>query len=329
MYVVTGGAGFVGTNLVAGLNHAGISDILVVDNLHAGSEGTGAAGGGAAGRADEKRANLGANRFADYVDKEEFLPLLASGKFGKSIEAVLHQGACTDTMATDTAYVMRNNTEYSRTLLAYALERRIPFIYASSASVYGNRGMCPERPEHEEPLNLYARSKLLFDQHVRQVLQNGASSTVVGLRYYNVYGPRERHKGRMASMVWQLYRQLADRGEMRLFRGSGGYGDGEQRRDFIWVGDVVDVNLFFLDGPPRQGIFNTGTGLARTFNDIARSLLRHHGSGTLSYIPFPPGLEEKYQSYTQADVTALRGAGFDRPFTSLEDGIARYWEAVA
>ncbi len=311
MYLVTGGAGFVGTNLVAGLNRAGISDILVVDNLGSG----------------DKRPNLGANRFKDYADKNDFLPQLAGGKFGTTIEAVLHQGACTDTMATDTAYVMRNNTEYSKTLLAYALERRIPFVYASSASVYGNRGMCAERPEHEEPLNLYARSKLLFDQHVRQVLPN-ASSTVVGLRYYNVYGPREAHKGRMASMVWQLYRQLEDRGDMRLFRGSGGYGDGEQRRDFIWVGDVVDVNLFFLDGPVRRGIFNTGTGVSRTFNDIARSLMRHHGGGTLSYIPFPPELEGKYQSYTQADVTALRAAGYDRPFTSLEDGIAQYWRAI-
>jgi ADP-L-glycero-D-manno-heptose 6-epimerase len=311
VYVVTGGAGFVGSNLVAGLNREGISDILVVDNLRSG----------------DKRPNLGAIRFAEYVDKDEFLALLESGKFGETIEAVLHQGACTDTMATDTAYVMRNNTEYSKALLRYALARRIPFIYASSASVYGNRGICAERAEHEEPLNLYARSKLAFDQHVRQVLP-GVSSTVVGLRYYNVYGPREAHKGRMASMVWQLYRQLKEKGAMCLFVGSGGYGDGEQRRDFIWVGDVVDVNLFFLGGPARQGIFNTGTGASRSFNDIAQSLMKHHGGGKLAYIPFPPALEGKYQSFTQADVTALRGAGYGRPFTSLEDGIARYWDAV-
>ncbi len=311
MIVVTGGAGFVGSNLVAGLNREGVSDVLVVDNLRSG----------------DKRGNLGAIRFAEYVDKDEFLPLLEQGRFGETIEAVLHQGACTDTMATDTAYVMRNNTEYSKALLAYALRRRIPFVYASSASVYGNRGTCPERPEHEEPLNLYARSKLAFDQHVRQMLPQ-ATTTVVGLRYYNVYGPREVHKGRMASMVWQLLRQLKEKGEMRLFAGSGGYGDGEQRRDFIWVGDVVDVNLFFVNGPARQGIFNTGTGASRSFNDIAHTLMRLHGGGNLSYIPFPEALEGKYQSFTQADVTALRGAGFDRPFTSLEDGIAGYWKAV-
>jgi len=311
VFLVTGGAGFVGSNLVAGLNRAGISDILVVDDLRSG----------------DKRGNLGANRFAEYVDKDEFLPLLERGKFGGTIEAVLHQGACTDTMATDTAYVMRNNTEYSKTLLAYALQRPIPFIYASSASVYGNRGTCPERPEHEEPLNLYARSKLAFDRHVREVLPR-VSSTVVGLRYYNVYGPGEAHKGRMASMVWQLLRQLKDRGEMRLFAGSGGYGDGEQRRDFIWVGDVVDVNLFFLNGPARQGIFNTGTGASRSFNDIARTLMRLHGGGALSYIAFPPELEGKYQSFTQADVKALRAAGYDRPFTSLEDGVGSYWAAA-
>ena len=311
MFLVTGGAGFVGSNLVAGLNRAGISDILVVDDLRSG----------------DKRGNLGANRFAEYVDKDEFLPLLEQGKFGGTIEAVLHQGACTDTMATDTAYVMRNNTEYSKTLLAYALQRPIPFIYASSASVYGNRGTCPERPEHEEPLNLYARSKLAFDRHVREVLPR-VSSTVVGLRYCNVYGPGEAHKGRMASIVWQLLRQLKDRGEMRLFAGSGGYGDGEQRRDFIWVGDVVDVNLFFLNGPARQGIFNTGTGASRSFNDIARTLMRLHGSGALSYIAFPPELEGKYQSFTQADVKALRAAGYNRPFTSLEDGVGSYWAAA-
>ena len=311
MIVVTGGAGFVGSNLVAGLNRTGVTDVLVVDNL----------------RSADKRPNLGAIRFAEYVDKDDFLPLLERGKFGDTIEAVLHQGACTDTMATDGAYVMRNNTEYSKSLLKYALARRIPFVYASSASVYGNRGVCAERPENEEPLNLYARSKLAFDQHVRQALER-ISSTVVGLRYYNVYGPREAHKGRMASMVWQLYRQLRERGEMRLFAASGGYGDGEQRRDFIWVGDVVDVNLFFLEGPARQGIFNTGTGASRSFNDIAVNLMKHNGGGTVSYIPFPQELEGKYQSFTQADVTALRAAGYDRPFTSLEEGIGRYWEAV-
>jgi len=309
--VVTGGAGFVGSNLVAGLNRTGITDVLVVDNL----------------RSADKRPNLGAIRFTEYVDKDEFLPLLERGKFGDTIEAVLHQGACTDTMATDGAYVMRNNTEYSKSLLKYALARRIPFVYASSASVYGNRGVCAERPENEEPLNLYARSKLAFDQHVRQTLER-VSSTVVGLRYYNVYGPREAHKGRMASMVWQLCRQLRERGEMRLFAASGGYGDGEQRRDFIWVGDVVDVNLFFLEGPARQGIFNTGTGASRSFNDIAVNLMKHNGGGTVSYIPFPRELEGKYQSFTQADVTALRAAGYDRPFSSLEEGIGRYWEAV-
>ena len=311
MIVVTGGAGFVGSNLVAGLNRTGVTDVLVVDNL----------------RSADKRPNLGAIRFAEYVDKDEFLPLLERGRFGDTIEAVLHQGACTDTMATDGAYVMRNNTEYSKSLLKYALARRIPFVYASSASVYGNRGVCAERPENEEPLNLYARSKLAFDQHVRQALER-ISSTVVGLRYYNVYGPREVHKGRMASMVWQLYRQLRERGEMRLFAASGGYGDGEQRRDFIWVGDVVDVNLFFLEGPARQGIFNAGTGASRSFNDIAVNLMKHNGGGTVSYIPFPQELEGKYQSFTQADVTALRAAGYDRPFTSLEEGIGRYWEAV-
>ena len=200
-------------------------------------------------------------------------------------------------------------------------------MYASSASVYGNRGRCTEVAANEEPLNLYAFSKALFDRYVRRVAAS-AASTVVGLRYYNVYGAGEAHKGRMASMVWQLAGQLAARREMRLFEGSGGYGDGEQRRDFVWVGDVAAVNLHFLRASPRVGIFNVGTGKSRSFNDIARILTGLEGGGRVTYIPFPPGLAARYQSFTEADLTALRAAGYARPMAELEDGVARTWPAA-
>ncbi len=231
-------------------------------------------------------------------------------------------------MATDGAYVMRVNYEYSKALLRFALARRIPFVYASSASVYGNRGTCSEDAANEEPLNLYAFSKALFDRYVRRVA-SAAASTVVGLRYYNVYGAGEAHKGRMASMVWQLAQQVAATGEMRLFEGSGGYVAGEQRRDFVWVGDVAAINLHFLRAPLRAGIYNVGTGRSRSFNDVAGVLTALRGSGKVTYIPFPPALAGKYQNFTEADLTALRAAGYQREMTRLEDGIAQTWAAAS
>ncbi len=313
MLVVTGGAGFVGSNIVAALNREGVSDILVVDHL-----GTG-----------EKWANLRNAAIADYAERDEFLAALEAGKIG-GVEGILHQGACTDTMATDGAYVMRVNYLYSKALLHFALARRVPFVYASSASVYGNRGNCTEDAANEEPLNLYAFSKALFDRYVRRAATGGggAKSTVVGLRYYNVYGAGEAHKGRMASMVWQLARQLLTTGEMRLFEGSGGYGDGEQRRDFIWAGDVAAINLHFLRGPAHVGIYNVGTGASRSFNDIARLLKAQHGSGKVTYIPFPPALAGKYQDFTEANIAALRAAGYRRPMTPLEEGVTHTWPAA-
>jgi ADP-L-glycero-D-manno-heptose 6-epimerase len=305
MWIVTGGAGFIGSNLVEALNQRGESDILIVD--HAGKD----------------SPNLHGLRFADMLPPEGFLTAIERKALPARVAAILHQGACADTTCTDERYMMDNNVHFSKAALGFALERKVPFVYASSAAVYGGSAEFRESPENERPLNLYGRSKLIFDNHVRALLP-AAASAVVGLRYFNVYGPREKHKGRMASMVYQLYRQLRESGRARLFEASGGYAAGEQRRDFVSVRDAVDVNLFFAEGPARRGIFNVGTGRARSFNEIVRCLAARLslGRGEIEYIPFPEGLREKYQNLTQADLSALRAAGYTREFTPLEDGIA-------
>jgi ADP-L-glycero-D-manno-heptose 6-epimerase len=312
MYIVTGGAGFIGSHVVRELNARGIHDILVVDNLENSA----------------KFVNLCDCQIADYMDKREFRERLETGKFDVRVETIFHQGACSNTMEYNGRYMMDNNYTYSILLLRYVLERRIPFIYASSAAVYGAGTVFVEQPEHERPLNIYGYSKLLFDQYVRRHLPD-AQSTVVGLRYFNVYGSNEAHKGHMASMVYQCLVQLQETDVIKLFVGTDGYGDGEQQRDFIFVGDVVAVNLFFAEGGLRKGIYNVGTGKSRSFNDVARTLIALHGSGQIQYISFPETLAGKYQSFTQADVTALRAAGFQSPFTRLEDGIRQMYEAAS
>ena len=307
MIVVTGGAGFIGSNLVRGLNARGREDVLVVDRLDA-----------------AKLPNLAGLGFLDFVDKDDFLARLPSLR---GVEAILHQGACSDTTCSDGRYLLHNNTEYSQTLLAWALEQRLPFVYASSAAVYGGSSAFREERACERPLNLYAFSKLLFDQRVRRVLPS-APSPIVGLRYFNVYGPGEAHKGQMASMVFHWHRQLRDKGRLGLFVGSGGYADGEQRRDFISVDDVVAVNLWFLDRRDRSGIFNVGTGRAATWNELARAVIRTAGRGEIEYIPFPPGLEARYQSFTEADLGALRAAGYAAPFATVAEAVPRYLAAL-
>lgn len=308
MIVVTGGAGFVGSNLVWELNKAGRSDVVVVDNL------TDA----------HKFKNLVGADIADYIDKEDFLAMV-QGRSSEldRVELISHQGACTSTTESDGRYMMKNNHEYSKALLEFCLERQVPLIYASSAAVYGGGAVFGEDPANEAPLNVYGFSKLLFDLHVRKVLPT-AKSQIVGLRYFNVFGPREAHKGPMASMVLQLDDQVAASGKARLFGPTEGYEAGEQLRDFVYVQDVVDVNLWFMANPDKSGIFNCGTGASRSFNDLAGEVLRSRGEGELEYIPFPESLEGKYQSYTQADLTQLRGVGYEAGFTSLEDGIQEY-----
>ena len=321
VYIVTGAAGFIGSNIVKGLNERGITNIIAVDNLkHA-----------------QKFRNLTDCEIADYFDKSEFLEKLPS--LGK-IAAVLHQGACSDTMESDGRYMMGNNYRYSLALLDHCQHNAVPFIYASSASVYGSGTVFKESREFESPLNVYGYSKFLFDQIVRKRMAN-QTAQIAGFRYFNVYGQRETHKGRMASVAFHFFNQYRENGFVRLFEGSGGYGPGEQQRDFVSVEDVTRVNLFFLEHPEISGIYNVGTGASEPFNSVAvaavNSCLAHDGKepmtlaemkerNVIQYIPFPEGLKKQYQSYTEADIGALRQAGYDTPFLTVEQGVSRYVE---
>ncbi len=324
--VVTGAAGFIGSNLVRALNARGETDIIAVDNL----------------RDADKFRNLADCDIADYLDQDEFVSRVMAGDFEDDIAAVLHQGACSDTMESDGRFMLRNNYRYSVTLLDHCQDNDIPFLYASSASVYGAGTEFAEERANEAPLNVYGYSKYLFDQYVRRMLPE-RTSQVAGFRYFNVYGPREAHKGRMASVAFHFFHQYQGAGRVKLFEGSGGYAAGEQRRDFVFVDDVVKVNLDFLDHPARSGIFNLGTGNAETFNAVAVATINacrsrdgkaplaladlvHHGA--IEYVPFPEKLAGKYQSFTQADLTALRAAGYAAAMTNVAEGVPRYVESL-
>jgi ADP-L-glycero-D-manno-heptose 6-epimerase len=310
MIVVTGGAGFIGSNLVKGLNEQGRTDILVVDDLENGA----------------KFVNLVDCEIQDYMDKDEFLSAIQSQKeFMPPIEAILHQGACSTTTEWDGRYMMRNNYDYSKHLLHYCMKHKIPFIYASSAAVYGGGKVFKESHECEAPLNVYGYSKFLFDQYVRRVLPT-AKNQIVGLRYFNVYGPREQHKGSMASVAFHFRNQIGEAGKVKLFEGSDGYADGEQRRDFIYIGDAVAVNLWFLQQRSKSGIFNLGTGKSHSFNEVARAVIKAEGKGIIEYIPFPDHLRGRYQSFTEADMSALLAAGYTQPFKDIEQGVGAYME---
>ena len=315
-YIVTGAAGFIGSKLIEGLNRRGITEIVAVDNLaHA-----------------DKFKNIAGCEIADYIDLAE-LPARLEALEG-SVEAVLHQGACSDTMETDGRYMMENNYAYSRRLLEWCQDEEVPLVYASSAAVYGRGPDYREERACERPLNIYGYSKFLFDQLVRARLPE-ATAQIVGLRYFNVYGPNEMHKGRMASVALHAYQQLHAEGKVKLFVGSDGYRDGEQRRDFIYVDDCVAVNLWFLERRNVSGVFNCGTGRAQTFNRVAVAAINAvHGTqatlqdlvgkGLIEYIAFPPALVGKYQSFTEADLTRLRAAGYPGEFMTVEQGVSAY-----
>lgn len=312
MIIVTGGAGFIGSNLVAALNSQGYSDILVVDNLQNGV----------------KFKNLLGKQIEDYLDKTAFADKIGKGQFsGHVIDAIFHQGACSTTTEWDGRYMMENNYEYSKTLLRFCCQQEIPFIYASSAAVYGSGKQFKEDPAFEQPLNVYGYSKFQFDQFLRNRSAE-LTTQVVGLRYFNVYGPGEEHKGSMASVAYHFNNQLLETGKVRLFEGCDGYIDGEQKRDFIFVEDVTAVNLWFLDHPKVSGIFNLGTGKSQTFNDVANAIINYHGRGEIEYIPFPEHLNGRYQSFTEADLTTLRTVGCDQKFKTVEEGVKLYLDLL-
>lgn len=313
MIIVTGGAGFIGSNIVRALNAQGRKDIIVVDDLEDG----------------HKFSNLSDCDIADYLDQDAFLALVATDEFIHPIDVIFHEGACSSTTEWDGRFMMENNYEYSKVLLHYCLEKKIPFIYASSAAVYGGNDTFAEKRKHEKPLNVYGYSKWQFDQYVRNILPN-ASSQIVGLRYFNVYGYGEVHKGAMASVAYHLHNQLlAGNPTVKLFSGSDGYAEGEQQRDFVCVDDVVDVNLFLWKKKAASGIYNVGTGRAQTFNDVANAVVKWHGKGSIEYIPFPEHLKGCYQSYTQADISALRKVGYDAPFKSVSEGVSAYLDKLS
>ncbi len=321
MIIVTGAAGFIGSNIVRGLNRRGITNILAVDDLTDG----------------DKFVNLVGAQIADYMHKDDFRRRVLDGSL-TGIRAVFHQGACSDTTERDGHFMMDNNYRVTLELFEYCQSKKVSLIYASSAAVYGAGPVYIEDLENERPLNVYGYSKFLFDQVVR-ARSASLTAQVVGLRYFNVYGPQEQHKGRMASVAFHNMNQFLAEGYVRLFGGWDGYADGGQMRDFISVHDVVDVNLHFLDHPETSGIFNCGTGRAQPFNDVAAAVVNAMRStqgkttlslddlvkqGLLRYDNFPDDLKGRYQSYTQADVTALRQAGFTAPMRDVETGVSEY-----
>jgi ADP-L-glycero-D-manno-heptose 6-epimerase len=325
--VVTGAAGFIGSNIVKGLNARGITNVIAVDDLTQG----------------DKFRNLVDLQIDDYLDADEFYSVFAEGGFGK-VEAVFHEGACSDTMEQDGKYMMDNNYGVSCSLFDACQQRGTRLLYASSAAVYGGSDTFRETPEFERPLNVYGYSKLLFDQRMRGQLGKDfkrAKRQVAGFRYFNVYGPREQHKGRMASVAFHQFHQFREHGKVKLFGEYGGYAPGAQTRDFVFVDDVVAVNLWFFDHPEKSGIFNLGTGRAQPFNDVALGVINalHPGGvqdaatavdlGLLEYIPFPDALRGKYQCYTQADLGALRTAGCDHAFADVATGVGRYMQALS
>ena len=313
MHIVTGGAGFIGSNLVRHLGEKTGDDIVVVDDLSDG----------------HKFANIADLNIADYLDVDDFAFLLDSDPgYLDQVQSVFHEGACSATTEWDGRYMMRNNYGYSKNLLHHCLDKNIPLIYASSAAVYGGADTFIELPANELPLNVYGYSKLLFDQYVRRISCDPGQQ-IVGLRYFNVYGPREQHKGSMASVAFHFNNQLLQDDEVRLFAGSGGYADGEQRRDFVFVDDICELNIWFLEHRDVSGIFNAGTGKAQSFNDVADAVINWHGKGKKTYIPFPEHLEGAYQSFTEADLGNLRKAGCDIEFQDVAAGVKSYLDTMA
>ncbi len=309
-FIVTGGAGFIGSNLVQGLNARGQTDIIVVDDLNH----------------PDKQRNLERVEFSEYQDKAEFRSMLRENRVPR-VDGVFHLGACSSTMETDEAYLKDNNYQYTRDLCEWSLRTGARFVYASSAATYGDGSQgysdADEVTPTLAPLNGYGRSKQMFDEWA---LETGVLDKIVGLKFFNVYGPWEDHKGAMRSLVHKSYGQVVGEGKITLFKSHrSDYRDGEQDRDFVYVSDAVAVSLFFYDHPEVSGLFNCGTGVARTWVDLAAALFAAAGLPTeIVFVDMPESIRDKYQYHTQAEMSKLRGAGYDAPFVSIEEGVRRY-----
>ncbi|MFT8700998.1 MAG: ADP-glyceromanno-heptose 6-epimerase [Acetobacter orientalis] len=319
--IVTGAAGFIGSNLVRGLNQRGFTDIIAVDNLNNG----------------DKALNLVDLALSDYQDKTNFYTALQQGYYGH-IDTIFHEGACSSTIEQNGQYMMENNYQKSKILLEYCQKTGTRLLYASSAATYGASSIFKESALYECPLNVYGYSKLLFDQIVRRSLPQ-MHTQIAGFRYFNVYGPHEQHKGSMASVAFHNYHQFVSNGQVKLFGEYGDYLPGQQMRDFLFIEDLVAAKLWFFDHPEQSGVFNLGTGKAQPFNDIAvtvvNSVRKKNGLSSLSlvemveqdilhYVPFPQTLKGKYQCFTQADMELLRSTGCDIEFRSVECGVEDY-----
>jgi ADP-L-glycero-D-manno-heptose 6-epimerase len=311
MIIVTGGAGFIGSALITALNKRQITDILVVDEL-----GT-----------DQKWKNLCNLSFADYVEKNDFLEMIIADKLNSSIEAVFHLGACSDTTETNTSYLIKNNYEYSKLLAQWATADNVRFIYASSAATYGDGSIGfkddLKKIETLKPLNMYGYSKQLFDLWANRT---GLLKSIAGLKYFNVFGPNEYHKADMRSFVIKAFEQINTDGTVRLFKSyNSEFADGEQLRDFIYVKDAVEMTLFFYDNPQISGLFNIGTGKARSWNDLVKAVFTAmNKKPAIEYIEMPESIRNQYQYFTEADITSLRKAGFDKEITTLDDAVKDY-----
>tara|TARA_B110000014_G_scaffold264453_1_gene266237 strand:- start:6918 stop:7871 length:954 start_codon:yes stop_codon:yes gene_type:complete len=306
MIIVTGSNGFIGSNLIKTLNSLGFKNILAVDDSTL-----------------ENQINISDCDVEDSISIKEFSEKLNKGTLQKKVDYIFHQGACSDTTEWDCDFLLKNNFYFSKDILEFCLQNTIPLVYASSASVYGNEGNFKEERENERPINLYAYSKYIFDQLVRSNL-NKLSSQVVGLRYFNVYGPRESHKKNMASVAFHMHQQLSKGKDIELFGEYDGFKAGKQSRDFIYVDDVIDVNIWFMRNQNASGIFNVGTGKSQTFDEVADAVIKWNKKGKISYIPFPENLKGSYQSYTQADISKLRECGYEKPFRDVQSGVKSY-----
>ncbi len=310
MIVVTGGAGFIGSCIVSRLNTLRVSDLIVVDHLN-----------------DFKKKNLEGKKFLQYLDKKEFLDLLKNDRVNSNVSCVIHMGACSSTTLNDARYFEENNFEYSCHVARWALKHQARFIYASSAATYGDGSRGYQDDEATIPrlkaLNLYGQSKQKFDEWV---YNQKAFDEMVGLKFFNVFGPNEYHKGDMQSVIAKAYEKVTTEGKISLFKSyNPQYKDGEQKRDFIYVKDAVDIVMYFFDHPAQNGLFNVGTGSARTWNDLAEALFQAvNKPARIEYMDMPEVMRPKYQYFTQADMQKLRKAGYQKSFATLEEAVEDY-----